>query len=141
MSARSLSTQENQQECSDEALYHRARVMAGRRADELSRGDASSRPHTWIVSHGWFRMDLSAGTLVGAAVLLGAVCGVPPPQGQEEPTAEALSSPYTPDMHGLGSVTWDEFYNDFDMRSSNALLQPNAVTICRRRICLFARRD
>jgi hypothetical protein len=80
-----LTGPEIQQASPYEVLYRRARMIADRRADELRCGDASSPPHTWIVSHGWFRMDLPAGVLVGAVVLRGAVCGVTPPQGREEP--------------------------------------------------------
>lgn len=104
-----------------EPLYRRARLLARRRAEELTCEDASLHPHTWIASHGWFRMDISDAALAGAVVVLGAECGRAAPPGREDPTAEALCSPHTSEMAEIRSLrdgTWDEFYNDFDMRTS-----------------------
>jgi hypothetical protein len=101
-----------------EPLYRRARLLARRRAEELTCLDASGPPHTWIASRGWFRMDISDAALAGAVVVLGAACGEASPPGREEPTGEALCSPYTSELAGLRDVEWDEFYNDFDMRTS-----------------------
>lgn len=101
-----------------EPLYRRARLLARRRAAELTCQDRSALPHTWIASHGWFRMDITDAALAGAVVVLGAACGPTSPSGREEPTAEALCSPHTSEMAGLREANWDEFYNDFDMRTS-----------------------
>lgn len=105
-----------------EPLYRRARRLARRRAQELTCQDASSRLHTWIASHAWFRMEISSGALAGAVLVLGAMCGASsPPPGREEPGAEALCSPHASELadgRGLRDGTWDEFYNDFDMRQS-----------------------
>ena len=101
-----------------EPLYRRARLLARRRAEELTCQDASNAPRIWIVSHGWFRMDLPDAALAGAVVVIGAACGRALPPGREEPTREALCSPYTSEMARLRDVEWDEFFNDFDMRSS-----------------------
>lgn len=100
-----------------EPLYRRARLLARRRADELTCQDAS-RARIWIASHGWFRMDIPDAALAGAVVVLGAACGTTSPPGRDEPTAEALCSPHIAEMAGLRDVEWDEFYNDFDMRTS-----------------------
>jgi len=100
-----------------EPLYRRARLLARRRAEELTCENGSGPPHTWIASHGWFRIDVTDAGLAGAVVVLGAACGASPP-GRDEPTAEALCSPYPSEMTGLRDVEWDEFYNDFDMRTS-----------------------
>jgi hypothetical protein len=111
-----------------EPLYRRARLLARRRAEELTCQDASDAPRIWIASHGWFRMDLPDAALAGAVLVVGAACGtVSPgewspgevsPPGREAPTREALCSPYTSEMAGLRDAEWDEFYNDFDMRTS-----------------------
>ena len=121
-----------------EPLYRRARLLARRRAEELTCQDGSNAPRSWIASHGWFRMDLPDAALAGAVVVVGAACGtvslggvspggvspggVSPgevsPPGRDEPTREALCSPHTSEMAGLRDAEWDEFYNDFDMRSS-----------------------
>ena len=101
-----------------EPLYRRARLLARQRAEELTCLDASGAPHTWIASHGWFRMDVSDSVLAGAVVVLGAACGEASLRGLEEPRSEALCSPYTSEIAGLREVEWDEFYNDFDMRTS-----------------------
>jgi hypothetical protein len=113
-----------------EPLYRRARLLARRRAEELTCEDASARPHIWIAAHGWFRMDITDAALAGAVVVLGAVCGTPAPPGRDEPTMEALCSPHTPEMAADRSIregTWDEFYNDFDMRRS--VDQPSVLTV------------
>ena len=112
--------QRDQQLPSYEPLYRRARLLASRRARELSCESASDPPGTWVLSHGWFRMDISVGAIAGAAVMLGVCCGTMVPRGRDEPSSDALTLPYTPDMvaeSGLRDGTWDEFYNDFDMRS------------------------
>ncbi|MGH9242019.1 MAG: hypothetical protein ACRD3G_28570 [Vicinamibacterales bacterium] len=101
-----------------EPLYRRARLLSRRRADELTCQDASNAPRIWVASHGWFRMDIPDAALAGAVVVIGAACGMAPPPGREEPTSEALCSPYTSEIAGLREVEWDEFYNDFDMRTS-----------------------
>jgi len=101
-----------------EPLYRRARLLARRRAEELTSQDATDGPHVWIASHGWFRMDIPDAALAGAVVVIGAACGAPPPSGREEPAREALCSPYTSELAGLRDAEWDEFYNDFDMRTS-----------------------
>jgi hypothetical protein len=104
-----------------EPLYRRARLLARRRAQELTCEGASGHPHTWIASHAWFRMEISSGALAGAVVVLGAVCGASPPGGREEPSAVALCSPHTSESTealGVRAGAWDEFYNDFDMRQS-----------------------
>lgn len=101
-----------------EPLYRRARLLARRRADELTCRDAPDAPRIWIASHGWFRMDLPDAALAGAVVVLGAACGAASPPGREEPAGEALCSPHTSELAGLRDVEWDEFYNDFDMRTS-----------------------
>jgi hypothetical protein len=93
-----------------EPLYRRARLLARRRAAELTCQDGSTFPHTWIASHGWFRMDIADAALAGAVVVLGAAW--------EEPAEAALCSPHTSEMAGLRDANWDEFYNDFDMRTS-----------------------
>lgn len=100
-----------------EPLYRRARLLARRRADELTCRDAS-RARIWIASHGWFRMDIPDAALAGAVVVLGAACGTTSPSGRDEPTGEALCSPHIAEMAGLRDAEWDEFYNDFDMRTS-----------------------
>jgi hypothetical protein len=101
-----------------EPLYRRARLLARRRAEELTCQDASDAPRIWIASHGWFRMGIPDAALAGAVVVLGAACGEAWPPGREEPTGEALCSPYTSELAGLRAIEWDEFYNDFDMRTS-----------------------
>ena len=106
-----------------ESLYHRARRLIERRRNELTSASPQSRVHTWIVSHGWFRMDIGKGALVGAVATLGVTCAPPTadvPQGQEEPTREALQSPYVAQLQpadGSSKPWYDEFYNDFDMRT------------------------
>lgn len=114
-----------------EPLYRRARLIARRRAEELTCQDASVRSHSWIASHGWFRMEISDSTaLAGAVVVLGAACGAAPPPGKEEPAADALCSPYTSEMADVRTLrngTWDEFYNDFDMR--NSVDEPAVLTV------------
>jgi hypothetical protein len=72
-------------------------------------------------------MDISDASLAGAVVVLGAACERTSPPGHEEPTADALCSPNTSDMAGLRDGTWDEFYNDFDMRSSPD--EPSVLTV------------
>jgi hypothetical protein len=108
-------------------LYRRARLLAHRRAEELTCQDASNAPRISLESHGWFRMDIPDAALAGAVVVMAAACGaaspvVSPgevsPPGREEPTSEALCSPYTSELAGLRDVEWDEFYNDFDMRTT-----------------------
>jgi hypothetical protein len=101
-----------------EPLYRRARLLARRRAEEVTCQDASDAPRIWIASHGWFRMDMAEAALAGAVVVIGAACGTTPPPGSEEPTREALCSPHVSEMASLRDVEWDEFYNDFDMRTS-----------------------
>lgn len=114
-----------------EPLYRRARLIARRRAEELTCQGVSGRPHTWIASHGWFRMNLSdSAALAGAVVLLGAACGGAAPPGKEEPAADTLCSPNTSEMPDVWSTrdgTWDEFYNDFDMRRS--VDEPAVLTV------------
>ena len=100
-----------------EPLYRRARLLARRRADELTCQDAS-RARIWIASHGWFRMDIPDAALAGAVVVLGAACGTTSPPGRDEPSGEALCSPHIAEMAGVRDAEWDEFYNDFDMRTS-----------------------
>jgi hypothetical protein len=112
-----------------EPLYRRARLIARRRGEELSCQGGSGRPQTWIASHGWFRMDISDSALAGAVVVLGVACGSTPP-GKAEPASDAFWSPYTSEMPDVGSLrdgTWDEFHNDFDMRSS--VNEPAVLTV------------
>ena len=105
-----------------EPLYRRARRLVERRQRELTPGSPESRVHVWIVSHGWFRMDIGKGSLVGAVVTLGATCApvtALAPRGQDEPAPEALRSPHVAQLEasgGAGKPWYDEFYNDFDMR-------------------------
>jgi hypothetical protein len=63
-------------------------------------------------------MDIADAALAGAVVVLGAACGATSPSGREEPAEAALCSPHTSEMAGLRDANWDEFYNDFDMRTS-----------------------
>jgi len=115
-----------------ETLYRRARGLVERRKTELTCASQDAELHTWIVSHGWFRMEISDSALVGAVVTLGIRCApaeTQRPIGQETPTPEALTSPYVEQLGGQGSQAgtfqFDEFYNDFDMRldrTSTALL-------------------
>ena len=104
-----------------EPLYRRARRLIERRRAELTCDGSDAQPHTWIVAHGWFRMETPRFVLVGAVVTLGAACGgsAQTSIGQEEPTAEALTTPYVAQLAaagGAGKPWFDEFYNDFDMR-------------------------
>lgn len=110
-----------------EALYRRARGLIERRRKELTCASPEAELQTWIVSHGWFRMEVRDSALVGAVVTLGARCapsGTQSPGGQETPTPEALTSPYLeqlgrPDRDGR-TLWFDEFYNDFDVRRDRA---------------------
>jgi hypothetical protein len=101
-----------------EPLYRRARLLVRRRADELTCQKTPDVPRIWVASHGWFRMDIPDVALAGAVVVCGAACGDASPPGREEPSREALCSPHTSEFAGLRDVEWDEFYNDFDMRTS-----------------------
>ena len=115
------------------SLYRRARGLVERRREELTSDRHGSRAHSWLLSHGWFRMDIGKGTLVGAVVTLGATCApatADVPRGQDEPTPEALCSPYVAQLGAAGGSDkpwYDEFYNDFDMRSDRG--QPSALTV------------
>ena len=116
-----------------ESLYRRARCLVERRREELTSDGPGSSVHAWFVSHGWFRVDIGKGALVGAVVTLGATCApatADAPRGQDEPTLEALQSPYVAQLSaagGAGKPWYDEFYNDFDMRSDRS--QPSALTV------------
>ena len=113
-----------------EPLYRRARLIARRRADELTCQDETGRPRMWIASHGWFRMDISDSALAGAVVVVDVTCDVAPP-GKDEPAADALCSPYTSEIADVRTTVregaWDEFYNDFDMRHS--VDEPSVLTV------------
>lgn len=112
-----------------EHLYRRARRLLDRRRSELSCADAANDLRTWIVSHGWFRMEISSGALAGAVVTLGAACssGEDAPRGQDEPTSESLTTPYVEQLGAKDATSFDEFYNDFDMRSDRT--QPSILTV------------
>jgi hypothetical protein len=116
-----------------ESLYRRARCLVDRRREELISDGPESRVHVWIVSHGWFRMDIGRGALVGAVVTLGATSAAETadvPRGQDEPTPDALQSPHVAQLSaagGAGKPWYDEFYNDFDMRSDRT--QPSKLTV------------
>src|SRR5262245_54781766 len=89
-----------------EHLYRRARRLVERRPDELTCASHESRVHTWIASHGWFRMEIGKGALVGAVVTLGVRCApanADVPHGEDEPTAEALRTPYVTQLGGTGA--------------------------------------
>jgi hypothetical protein len=110
-----------------EPLYRRAREIVERRKTELTCASQDAELHTWIVSHGWFRMEIRDSALVGAVVTLGvrsAPAGTQPPSGQDAPTPAALTSPYVEQLGGQGGQTgalwFDEFYNDFDTRLDRA---------------------
>ena len=106
-----------------ELLYRRARRLVDRRRAELTCAGLEGRIHAWLLSHGWFRMEISQGALVGAVVTLGAACISPTadgPQGEPDPTAEALQSPFVAQLGAAGVTSYDEFYNDFDMRKDRA---------------------
>ena len=116
-----------------ESLYRRARRLVERRREELMPDGSGSRVHAWVVAHGWLRMDIGKGALVGAVVTLGATCApaaADVPRGQDEPTPEALRSPYVAQLSaagGAGRPWYDEFYNDFDMRQDRS--QPSVLTV------------
>jgi hypothetical protein len=116
-----------------ESLYRRARRLIERRRQELTSASPESHVHTWIASHGWFRMEIGKGALVGAVVTLGAACAPPAadvPRGQDEPTHDALQSPYVAQLGGAGGpdkAWYDEFYNDFDMRQDRS--QASVLTV------------
>ena len=116
-----------------ETLYRRARRLIERRRGELTSASPASSVHAWIASHGWFQMDIGKGALVGAVVTLGVRCAptsADAPAGQDDPTSEALRSPYVAQLGGAGGSDkfwYDEFYNDFDMRSDRS--QPSALTV------------
>ena len=110
-----------------EPLYHRARGLIARRRAELTGVTPECGVHAWIVSHGWFQMDIGKSGLAGAVVTLGVRCALVKaerPDGQEEPTPEALRSPYVAQLGGAGGsdtkMWYDEFYNDFDMRTDRS---------------------
>ena len=115
------------------SLYRRARRLIECRRVELTCASPESRVHTWVASHGWFRMPVGKGALVGAVVTLGVACAPPTadvPCGQDEPTAEALRSPYVAQLGGTGGTDkpwYDEFYNDFDMRRERS--QRSVLTV------------
>jgi hypothetical protein len=116
-----------------ELLYRRARGLLERRRSELTCASHEASVHAWIVSHGWFRMDIGKSCLAGAVVTLGARCASADadlPHGQDEPTGEALRSPYVAQLGGAGgtdALRYDEFYNDFDMRADRS--QASALTV------------
>jgi len=110
-----------------EPLYRRAHGWLAHRQQELTCASPEDQLQTWIVSHGWFRMEMGASALAGAVVTLGVRCaapGTPPPLGHNAPTAEALGSPYVELLGGRNTdktgAWFDEFYNDFDMRLDRA---------------------
>lgn len=111
----------------------RARRLIDRRRAELTCARREHTVHTWIQSHGWFRMDIAKGAMVGAAVTLGAACVSPTahaPRGEEDPTSESLRTPYVAQLSPSGDKQkpwFDEFYNDFDARSDPT--QPTFLTI------------
>jgi hypothetical protein len=116
-----------------EPLYRRARRLIERRRDELTSASPGRSVHAWIVSHGWFRMDIGKGSLVGAVVTLGATgataTGVVQ-RGQDDPAPEALRSPFTAQLEAPGAAGnrwYDEFYNDFDMRTDRS--QPSVLMV------------
>lgn len=111
-----------------EQLYRRARRLIDRRRSELLCADSGTNLHTWIVSHGWFRMEIATGALAGAVVTLGATCSSEDaPRGQDEPTPESLTKPYVEQLGAKGATSFDEFYNDFDMRTDRT--QPSDLTV------------
>ena len=116
-----------------EPLYRRARGLVERRRGELTCAGPENSVHAWIASHGWFQMDIGKGSLVGGVVTLGVACAsssVDVPRGQNEPTREALQSPYVEQLGaagGSGKLWYDEFYNDFDMRKDRS--EASALTV------------
>ena len=116
-----------------EPLYRRARRLIDRRRAELVCADEENSLHTWIASHGWFRMDVTKGALVGAVVTLGVACAfpsAPAPRGQEDPSDESLKTPYVAQLSPSGDARkpwFDEFYNDFDYRQDHT--QASVMTI------------
>lgn len=116
-----------------EPLYRRASRLIERRRVELTVASPESRVYTRVISHGWFRMDIGKGALVGAVVTVGMTCAPPTaevPRGQDEPTPEALRSPYVAQLqprNGPHQPWYDEFYNDFDMRTDRS--QPSVLIV------------
>jgi hypothetical protein len=109
-------------------FYQRAKSLLDARLAELACDAESTRPHSWIVSHGWFRMDMDNSALVGAAVTGGVMCpmpGVEPPSGQRVPTEDDLRVPLMTPFAEMAkhpdawATAWDEFYNEFDFRVSD----------------------
>jgi hypothetical protein len=119
-----------------ESLYRRARQLIDSRKEELVCGAAAAALDTWIASHGWFRMEISQGALVGAVITLGIEClaaddvpgrgvsgaGRRERRGCDDPTPAALRAPYVAELgpRGSGRAWFDEFYNDFDMRNDRS---------------------
>ena len=106
-------------------FYVRAQALLQARVVELQ-GAHEMPLHTWIASHGWFRMPIPGAALAGAAIALGVTCadgGAELPAGHGAPLPHDLRAPF---VEHLGAVDrrepmqWDEFYNDFDMGSHDA---------------------
>jgi hypothetical protein len=99
--------------------YGRARSMIRARVAELrcATGDA---PELRIVSHAWFGMEITGGSLVGAAVRAAVVCpviGQDLPAGVPDPTGEELRAACVSQLPALTNrgdwALWDEFVNEF----------------------------
>lgn len=99
--------------------YGRARSMIRARVAELrcATGDA---PELRIVSHAWFGMEITGGSLVGAAVRAAVVCpviGQDLPAGVPDPTGEELRAACVSQLPALTNrgdwARWDEFVNEF----------------------------
>jgi len=75
-------------------------------------------------------MEAGIGALVGAVVTLGVACvslTADGPQGESDPTAEALRSPFVAQLSAGRAMSYDEFYNDFDMRRDRT--RPSVLTV------------
>lgn len=109
--------------------YRRARSLVRARSAEL-RCAAGGALETRIVSHGWFGMEITGGSLVGAAVTAAVAC---PIDGQEWPAA--VRDPSDEELRlanvaQLAAVTdrgdwarWDEFVNEFRLGSDTGPIE------------------
>jgi hypothetical protein len=103
-------------------FYRRAKKLLHTRCVE-TQAETDGSLHSRVVAHGWFGMDVSRGRLVGAVILAAiGISGDSTLPGQNEPTPVELRSPFVAQLpRSLDYrdwLRWDEFYNDFDLRTS-----------------------
>lgn len=109
--------------------YLRARSLVRARAAEL-RCEAGAALEARIIAHGWFGMEITGGSLVGAALTAAVAC---PIDGQELP--DALRDPSDEELR-LANVSalpavadrggwtrWDEFVNEFRLGSDTGSIE------------------